>query len=122
MILLDEQHVLMIEPQGPALARPVVDALTRKMTAALRQCTTQRPTRGVHQCRCGVQSSNVEHILPDGRQTNSLCVHYLAYHRPDVPASELAKVEALDLGEAEPKADELRAPGYTRPRKAVYRG
>jgi len=50
---------------------------------------------GWHDCACGVMSSNQDYLLENGQVTNSLCVHYLAWHRDEVPAAELRKVAAL---------------------------
>jgi hypothetical protein len=106
-----DTHVLYIEPRPYTPEEPVIDELTRKMTAAYRAAeSTGVHYRGFHVCRCGVNSSNTDYILPDGRQVNSLCVHYLAFHRDDVPEAELAKVAALGSGEEEPDAGELARP------------
>jgi len=53
-------------------------------------------------------SAAQNYSLPDRRTTNSLCVHYLAHHRPDVPAEQLARVASLTYGLAEPSEEELR--------------
>ena len=110
MIVLEDSHVLFIEPEGLPLPEPVIDSLTRKMAAGFRQTHGIMATRGWHTCVCGTASTNVTHQLSDGRVTNSLCVHYLAYHRDEVPRTELAKVLLLDCGEVEPTAEELHVP------------
>lgn len=103
--------VLYLTPGPSTSAEPVIDELTRKMTAAFRASeSTGVRWRGVHFCRCGVNSDNTDYILPGGRQTNSLCIHYLAFHRDEVPGGELAKVAALEAAEAEPSAEELARP------------
>ena len=61
-----------------------------------------------------MNSDNTDYILLNGQQTNSLCIHYLAFHRDEVPAEELAKVTALEAGEAEPSAEELTRPAKRR--------
>jgi hypothetical protein len=38
---------------------------------------------------------------------NSLCVHYLSYHRDEVPLGQLQEVEHLPFGEVEPSEQEL---------------
>jgi len=58
-------------------------------------------------CVCGATSDNKDHWI-DGKLTNSLAIHYIAYHRSDVSPEELAKVEALSHGEVEPTEAELR--------------
>lgn len=104
----EPEDVLYIRPGTKGTAEPVIDSLTRKMSAAFRASeSTGVHWRGFHACRCGVNSDNTDYILPNGQQTNSLCVHYLAFHRDEVPAEELAKVAALESGEAEPSSEEL---------------
>jgi len=106
-----ETHVLYVQPGPYTSAEPVLDELTRKMAAAYRAAESNGACwRGFHVCACGVNSDNTDYILPGGQQTNSLCVHYLAFHRNEVPAEELAKVAALESGETEPTAEELAKP------------
>jgi hypothetical protein len=106
-----DTHVLYIKPGRSTSAEPVIDELTRKMAAAYRAAESSGVLwRGFHVCACGVNSSNTDYVLPGGQQTNSLCVHYLAFHRDEVPAGELAKVAALEAGEAEPNTEELARP------------
>lgn len=104
-------RLLFIEPERPASTTPVLDAITRRMCAAFRK---SRPSDyafgGVHVCCCRAISSCTDHILPRGEVTNSLCVHYVAHHRDEVPRRELALVERLDSGEAEPIERELLGP------------
>ena len=108
MILSGPDSLLFIEPASPASETPVIDALTRKMVAAYRSATREDITYcGFHRCVCGSASTPYNSVLPSGLVTNSLCVHYLAHHRDEVPAGELAKVAGLDCGEAEPTHDEL---------------
>lgn len=109
--------ILMVEPSGSAAAVPVVDQLTRKMTAAWRKRRSsgdEYSYKGVHYCACGAWSDNQDHWVGEGNGllTNSLCVHYLAFHRDDIPKDELGKVCALDLGEEEPNVNELASPHH----------
>lgn len=108
MICVDNQHLLMIEPSSPP-GEPLIDAITRKMVAAWRSRTTStRRYRGWHSCTghgCEAQSDNTDHVV-DGRTTNSLCVHYVAMHRSEVPVSELSLIMSWSA-EAAPTADEL---------------
>lgn len=124
--MITDKGLLFIEPQNPASADPVIDSLTRRMTAALNGSVGGTNDgwqgkfhpgggwRGVHTCVCGVNSSNKNFQLEDGTITNSLCVHYLAHHRNEVPESELAKVRSLPSYEAEPTANQLMPPGFGR--------
>ncbi len=110
--MIDPNGIMMIEPTGQAASEPLVDDLTRKMAAAYRRSTLPadgRRYRGWHTCVCGAKSDNTDHFI-DGKKTNSLCVHYLAFHRKDVPPSELAKVQRMSEG-AEPNEEELQRPG-----------
>ena len=110
--MIDLGGIMMIEPRGPASEQPTIDALTRKMAAAWRRSVPRGDEmryRGFRVCRCGAQSGNEDRYI-DGLLTNSLCVHYLALHRRDVPISELVKVGALrDVG-VEPTEEELERP------------
>ena len=90
---------LYIEPQEAPSPEPIIDTLTKKMAAAFLKATPGPGYRGVHRCSCGICSSNCDYALPNGEQTNSLSVHYLAYHRQEVPKAQLEKVAALNFGE-----------------------
>jgi len=133
--MITDKGLLFIEPAQPASEEPVIDSLTRRMTAALndsvggtrdgwRKLHTGGGWRGVHTCVCGVNSSNMDFLLEDDTITNSLCIHYLAHHRNEVPRSELAKVRSLPRYEAEPSQSQLMPPGYNRPHGRIirYRG
>jgi len=113
--MIDEmpEAILFIEPDLPPSPEPVLDRYTRKMAAALRESESVNPTRGFHICSCGAPSSNVEHSIPmTPCYTNSLCVHYLAHHREEVPEEELRKVDELPFEEVDPIPDELWSPGW----------
>jgi hypothetical protein len=111
----EPEDVLYIKPGTRGTAEPVIDSLTRKMAAAYRAAESSGVLwRGFHICRCGARSTNTDYILPGGATTNSLCVHYLAFHRDEAPEAELAKVAGLASGEAEPNAEELAAPAPLR--------
>lgn len=129
--MISNKGLLFIEPQGPASAEPVIDEPTKRMAAALNDSVggtgdTQanfRPGggwRGWHDCVCGAASSNKNYLLSDGQVTNSLCVHYLAYHRGEVPGAELRKVRDLPGYEAEPTRQQLR--GYGQMGSGALRG
>lgn len=106
--------ILMIEPPGSVSEKPVIDELTRKMTAAWRRARHAKSGyRGFHICRCGAPSDNKDHWVGEelGLLTNSLCIHYLAYHRSYVSNEELEKVRALTTREEEPTEEEMVKPG-----------
>jgi len=108
--MISDADLLFIEPKLPASRVPIVDELTRRMAAAFRISTIGGEFRdfcGVHECVCGALSDNNDHALPNGRMTNSLCVHYVAYHRAEIPPRQLQEVAALPWGEVDPTEEEL---------------
>lgn len=108
--MIDSAGIMMIEPSGKTSIMPLVDELTRKMTAAWRcRRDSEYGYRGFHTCACGVWSDNKDHWIGDVL-TNSLCVHYLAFHRDSIPQEELDKVRALAFGEVKPSEEELSKP------------
>lgn len=111
--MIDPKGILMVEPSGNASTSPLVDELTCKMTAAWRKRRdSQHGFRGFHMCRCGAMSDNKYHWVCEGEGllTNSLAIHYLAFHRSDISEDELAKVRQLNFGEEEPTTEELKPP------------
>jgi hypothetical protein len=106
--MISNEGILYIEPSKNVSQEPIIDELTKKMTAAFRLAKRGPGYRGWHTCACGAHSSNCDHTLPNGEKTNSLCVHYLAYHRDEVSVGQLEKVAALNSGEAEPNQEELK--------------
>lgn len=117
MISTSDSCLLMVEPRG-APTIPVVDRLTRVVTAALRTGSDSgRRYRGVHSCTglgCDAMSDNTDHyvMMFDGStafETNSLAVHYVACHRDEISAEELVKIELLPPVEAHPTYDELQS-------------
>lgn len=104
--------LLFIEPGLPPSPQPVLDDVTRRMAAHLRaaQCGDVS-YRGTHTCACGARSDNTDYVVDRRFTTNSLAVHYLAHHRAEVPADELADVLSLPVVCAEPTAQELAGSG-----------
>jgi len=100
--------MLYIVPKNSPSEEPIIDELTMKMVAALRKATLpNRRSLSFHTCVCGAMSDSTDFILPNGLCTNSLCVHYLAYHRGEVEAGELWAVEGLSDGSEYPSSHEL---------------
>lgn len=96
MIKTDDKYVLFIEPKKGASSKAVQDDLSANMRLAMKHAG--RPNYvyyGIHECVCGAKSNSSDWILHTGQITNSLAVHYLEYHRKEVPRSEMAKVRAL---------------------------
>ncbi len=112
--MIDPDGLLMIEPEGQATQEPLVDEITRKMTAAWRAARhSDYGYRCFHQCTCGATSDNKDHwILVNNQElsTNSLAIHYLAFHRENISEAELRKVASLTFGEEKPTIEELRLP------------
>jgi len=79
------------------------------MTAAWRRRRdSDYAAAGIHRCICGAGSDNQDHWVAGDLLTNSLCVHYLALHRDQIPEEELDKVRALPFAGEEPTINELR--------------
>jgi hypothetical protein len=114
--VINKSDLLFIEPSAKISKEPVIDRTTKKMTAALRLATKGPGYRGVHQCACGVYSHNCNYFLAGEETTNSLCVHYLAFHRDEVPPEQIERVMRLGAGEANPTGKELQRPESPRPR------
>jgi hypothetical protein len=121
--MISAKHLLFIEPLQPARSVPLVDQLTRRITAAYRSAAQSWGFWcGVHVCSCGTHSTNRDYFLPNGDMTNSLCVHYLAYHREEVAAEQLARLAMLSYGEADPTEDELHGRRWRGNRPGDYFG
>jgi hypothetical protein len=109
-------HLLFIEPKRDATTVPVIDSTTRRMVAAFRLAKFVDPYYcGVHQCVCGASSAPFNLRLPNGRKVNTLCIHYLAHHRDEVPWFQIWQVNMLQFGEMEPSSMELAGIGYLNP-------
>jgi len=110
MINLDADHLLFIEPTGAPSATPTIDHTTRKLVGAWRaRRASDYAYGGFHECTgegCRAVSDDSDYWI-DGLMTNSLALHYLAFHRSEVPQSELAKIAALTAAPAEPTEEEL---------------
>lgn len=106
MIIEPPDHrILYVEPTGKKVDSPIIDGLTKRMVTALRQSTVARGIRyrGFHICSCGVTSSNYEHDLGNGFETNSLADHYLSFHRHELSSEQLAAAEKATIGFQEAK-------------------
>ena len=109
--MMPSSELLFVEPRQPASPIPLIDHITRRMCAAFRLARTcDSVCCGYHRCVCGALSADHNFHLPNGDLTNSLCVHYVAYHRSEVPREELVRIEAFNFGEVEPTPSELERP------------
>src|SRR5260221_2738750 len=104
-------NLLFIQPRQPASPTPLIARAARRMCAVFRNARqSDYAFGGIHNCFCGAHSTNCDYHLPGGELTNSICIHYLAHHRPEVPVQQVGRVEAFTLGEAEPNDQELAGP------------
>lgn len=104
MIRTDDKALLFIEPQAPASEQPVFDDITLGGVLLLAMAK-EGPGRykGFHVCSCGVSSGSCDLFVPGPGYpalhnpvlVNTLLVHYLAWHRAEVPREELAKLAAI---------------------------
>ncbi len=116
--------LLFIEPENKPSDKPVIDELTKKMASSFRKSKKgtikeysiigqgykfieNNGYMGWHECSCGAQSGAYCSLLPNGEMTNDNCVHYLAYHRDEVPQEQLDRVAKLDDGQVIPNVEEL---------------
>jgi len=112
--------ILFIEPAQDATPEPLIDDLTIKMFNCFKEYTEfghvgekgsftpQLGTKGLHYCVCGTTSHNCDYILKNGQCVNWLCVHYLAYHRSEIPEEELEKVRKLTGSTVLDESDEKK--------------
>lgn len=108
MIIQGENVLLFIEPKKTKSQECLKDELTIKMFNLLQKNILNTghlsssgkfikglSTMGVHTCKCGAASSSVDYIIDDMIVTNFLCVHYLAYHRDEVPKDDIDIIHKL---------------------------
>lgn len=104
MILNTKYTLLFIEPKLAPTTDPVIDEYTLKLAYQLKNVThtgsvtpnggfiANVSTLGVHTCSCGMRSASFDFLLPCGLATNKLALHYLMYHRAEVPTEDLEKI------------------------------
>lgn len=92
---------------------PIIDDLTMRVAAILKHATPggrEHSYHGSHMCVCGAVSKSFDYLISwpplQGMLTNSLCVHYVAFHRDEVPEIEIERVRAVVIPE------ELRRVGH----------
>ena len=110
MIIDSPYTILYIHPKNTPSEEPVEDELTElvrdnfEAAVAIGCCggndsfITGTSFMGVHQCTgltCDAYSESCDYLLPYGIITNSLCVHYIQYHRDEIPENELQKIRQL---------------------------
>lgn len=89
-------QLLDIRPQRRGREQGVRDRLVWKLEMALsRARPAARQTGGYRRCACGEVARPTALVLPGGLHTNELALHYLEFHRSEVPEAELEKLRAL---------------------------
>lgn len=111
MIITSATHLLFVEPTLAPTELPIIDDITRRLTSAwrVRQTDPTSRSRGVHSCTgaaCHAHSDNADHLVA-GLLTHSLCIHYVAFHRSEIPARDLERISRFELGHSDPTAAEL---------------
>lgn len=132
--MVNPELLLFIEPEKPPSKEPLIDELTRKMTASFRKSQKgsindySKPGKGYnfiidggwfgpHRCSCGVISGGRDYLLLNGEMTNENCIHYLAYHRNEILNEQIDRVSILDDGEESPSVEELKTPSSSQEKK-----
>ena len=90
--------LLFMQPKNIPADEPVMDNITKILTRAW--VRSQRSTysyKGTHTCSCGAKSTSADHFIGEENslRTNSLCLHYVQFHRDEIPLDELDKLRAL---------------------------
>jgi hypothetical protein len=92
--------LVFIEPQrAPIATEDTTTQATRELVKGLSQSTYSY--KGAHSCSCGVRSDSKDHYYtPPGRNkpthiTTSLLLHYVEFHRAEIPAEDLAELEKV---------------------------
>jgi hypothetical protein len=103
--------LLFINPRKQKSEKPVNDELSEFINQAFTKADIKETrgslnynngdfctglyTMGVHTCVCGERSKCYDVLLNERFATNSLCEHYLVWHRDEVPENEINKVKCL---------------------------
>lgn len=124
---VNPELLLFIEPKNKPSEKPILDELTRKLTASFRkakvgviqdyECQDQgydfeenNHWMGFHECSCGANAGGQDYLLPNGEMTNGNCIHYLAYHREEVPQEQLDRIANFNNGTKCPRVQEIKIP------------
>ena len=111
-------RILYIRPKMPPSSEPVVDSITKKLLAAIKNYQQIGYVKdgcfipnlysfGCYKCTCGKAIfASQDFRISDALITNSVAVHYIAYHRNEIPKDELSMIEKLEL-EIEPENSDL---------------
>src|SRR5579871_3727792 len=113
-MIIDKPSVLLfIEPAQPRSQEPLLDELTYKILYLRRTHIAKGTimangefveniyTMGVHHCtgckNTQIHSHSYDIMISGGYTTNTLAAHYLAYHREEVPTSEIEKLSSINI-------------------------
>ena len=98
MIINDNKHFLFMEPLSKNTEDPIDDEITKFVEHLMAKCKENSDyTKGWHTCACKAGSdSNTKTVNFAGRslKTNSLAVHYVKFHRSEVPTKDLELIMA----------------------------
>ena len=105
MISNNEKDLLYVHPYHPRYSEPIIDILTKKITYAIRNSVYSDCYFGdfVDFCNC---YSSQDFYLESGHKTHALAIHYVAFHRRDIPRKQRDIIKQLE-GEACPTTLEL---------------
>lgn len=103
----------MIEPANPPSATALRDTITEMFRPIFDAALANRPDwmncyKGFHECSCGAMSETFDVRLPSGQLTNSLAMHYLEFHRDEVPDCEIEKILTLSNATPDVIAERVR--------------
>lgn len=124
---VNPELLLFIEPEKKPSKKPVIDNLTKILAASFRKAKVGAILKysiigegyefqedngwcGCHECSCGANSGARDYLLPNGEMTNGNCIHYLAYHRDEIPQEQLDRIADLDDGMEYPRVQEIKIP------------
>lgn len=95
MIDISEKYFLMIEPNSSTKEIEINDELTKKVEEIMKTKKVVAMYRGFHICSCGQIGGNCDYEITIGKNkyiTNILALHYIKFHRSEIPQSELKKL------------------------------
>ena len=127
---INPELLLFMEPKEKPSKKPIIDELTKKMTASFRKAkigcinnyakigqdytfTIDGGWMGSHICSCGAGThtdGGRDYLLNNEEMTNKHCIHYLAFHRNEIHKEQLERINKLNDGEEEPTNKEIKIP------------
>lgn len=129
----NENFLLFIQPKLPPAKTPVIDKLVHKLTAAIREAKRARRVgavlkdrqgafqwfsgfrfvRSVACCKCCNQIAGIttesshDFEIIGGYYVSPLALHFLAYHREEVPADQIKILNGLKVSRVKPKTSDF---------------